>query len=77
MSVVRVPLAILAGALLIAASILIVGRYQIDRVAVGAQAVTAVGVDTWTGQPFKRTAPADTRLSIEQMNERIGDRRTD
>jgi hypothetical protein len=39
----RIRLSIIAGALLIAASILIVGRYQIDRVAAGAHSVT---VDT-------------------------------
>jgi hypothetical protein len=53
----RMSLPILAGALLIAASILIVGRYQIDRVAAGAQTVTVLDIDTWTGRPFLRTAP--------------------
>jgi len=53
----RISISIITGALLIAASILIVGRYQIDRVAAGTQTVTALGIDTWTGKPFLRTAP--------------------
>ena len=53
----RIPVSIVAGALLIAASVLIVGRYQIGRVAAGTQTVTVVGIDQWTGQPFLRTVP--------------------
>jgi hypothetical protein len=65
----RISLSILTGALLIAASILIVGRYQIDRVAAGAQTVTVLGIDTWTGKPFMRTGPREPRFG--QYGERV------
>ena len=55
----RVPSAIIIGAALIAVSVLIVGRYSVGRVALGTQAVTVVGIDQWTGEPFMRTAPTD------------------
>lgn len=56
---VRIPIAIVAGALLIAASILIVGRYEIGDVSPGARGFTVYGFDTWTGAPFMRTAAKD------------------
>jgi len=52
----RTGICIIAGALLIAASILIVGRYSIGRVALGTESFTVFGVDSWTGAPFMRTA---------------------
>jgi hypothetical protein len=54
MNIMRLPIAIVAGALLIAASILIVGRYSIGHVGVGRDSFEVFGVDTWTGQPFMR-----------------------
>jgi hypothetical protein len=63
----RIPVSIIAGALLIAASILVVGRYQIDRAAVGAHTVTVTGIDTWTGKPFMRTAPREPRFAQRGM----------
>jgi hypothetical protein len=53
----RVSLSIIAGALLIAASILVVGRYSIGHVVIGAHSYTVFGVDNWTGAPFMRQAP--------------------
>ena len=50
----RIPVSIIAGALLIATSILIVGRYTVGHVAVGTRAATVIGVDEWTGEPFMR-----------------------
>jgi len=50
----RIPIAIVSGALLIAASILIVGRYSIGHVGVGGDYFEVFGVDTWIGQPFMR-----------------------
>jgi hypothetical protein len=55
-SAMRLPIAIVAGAVLIAASILIVGRYTVGHVALGTRAVTVIGVDEWTGEPFMRQA---------------------
>jgi hypothetical protein len=55
----RIPFAIIAGALLIAASVLIVGHYEIGHVGVGSRGFTVYGVDTWTGAPFMRTATTD------------------
>ncbi len=52
----RVPIAIIAGALLIAISVLVVGRYSVGHVIVGRGIVTVVGVDQWTGTPFMRQA---------------------
>jgi len=52
----RIPFAIIAGAQLIAASILIVGRYSIGHVGVGGDYFEVFGVDTRTGQPFMRQA---------------------
>ena len=54
-----VPIAIIAGALLIAASVLVVGRYEIGHLGVGSHGFTVYGVDTWTGGPFMRTATTD------------------
>jgi len=55
----RVPVAIIAGALLIAASILVVGRFEIGHVGVGTDGFTVWGIDSWTGEPFMRTAATD------------------
>ena len=52
----RVPIAIILGALLIAASVLIVGRYSVGHVAAGSGIFTVFGVDEWTGEPFMRQA---------------------
>jgi hypothetical protein len=52
----RVPVAIVVGALLIAASILIVGRYSIGYVAVGRGGFTILGIDSWSGEPFRQAA---------------------
>jgi hypothetical protein len=38
-------------------AILVVGRYEIGRVAAGTQTVTVMGIDQWTGKPFLRTVP--------------------
>jgi hypothetical protein len=51
----RTGLCIIAGAALIAISILIVGRYSIGIAALGSERFTVVGVDTWTGRPFALT----------------------
>jgi hypothetical protein len=61
----RIPLAIIAGALLIAASILIVGRYSVGHVAVGSRGYTVFGVDSWTGEPFRQTT-IYPRLPVDQ-----------
>jgi hypothetical protein len=55
----RVPIAIIAGALLIAASILVANRYEIGRVGVDTRGFTVWGIDSWTGAPFMRTAQTD------------------
>jgi hypothetical protein len=54
---VRIPLTIVPSALLIAASILIVGRYSVGSVVIGAHSYTVFGVDNWTGAPFMRQSP--------------------
>jgi hypothetical protein len=56
---VRVSLSIIAGAQLIATSILVVGRYEIGHISPGARGFAVYGVDTWTGAPFMRTAATD------------------
>ncbi len=55
----RIPVSIIVGALLIAASVPVVGRYSIGRVAIGTGMVTVFGIDQWTDAPFMRQAPTN------------------
>jgi hypothetical protein len=49
----QVPFSILAGALLIAVSILVVERYSIGKIEVfNTGEYVVYGIDSWTGEPF-------------------------
>ena len=45
---------ILAGAVLIAAAILVTGRYSVGHVSTGTRGFVVYGVDEWTGAGFMR-----------------------
>jgi hypothetical protein len=50
----RTGVCILVGAALIAAAILVTGRYSIGHVSTGSQGFTVYGIDEWTGAGFMR-----------------------
>jgi hypothetical protein len=53
----RVPFAIVAGALLIAASILVVGRHSVGDIEVfNTGEYVVYGIDQWTSEPFVKVA---------------------
>jgi hypothetical protein len=62
----RIPVAIIMGAALIAASVLVVGRYSVERVALGTKFVAVVGIDQWHGKPFLRKVPIAWQLRFGQ-----------
>jgi hypothetical protein len=62
----RIPIAIVAGALLIAASILIVGRYSIGHVGVGRDSFEVFGVNTLDRQAVHAAGDDELRYPTDR-----------
>jgi hypothetical protein len=62
--------AIVAAGVIVAAAILVTGRYSIGKHYAGADAQHVYGIDSWTGEPFVKS-----RVYDEELWPKVGDGR--